>query len=137
MRHLPLALSLAAALCGPALAQTDTDALPFYIAGSQYTATFDQTSATWWLHPGNGQDIRIATGTCQTGAMAEPGLWLIVPDGRGHLDLVAPSTTVVGAGRPTRVPMRSCDEATGATLAVPQTVLDLLAGNTSAVYVNR
>jgi hypothetical protein len=137
MRHLLLALSVAASLGGTAAARPDADDAPFYTAGSQYTATFDQTDASWRLHPGNGQDIRIATGRCQTGAMAEPGLWLIVPDGRGHLDLVAPSTTAVRPGRPTRVPMRPCDEAVGAALAVPQTVLDLLAGNTSAVFVNR
>lgn len=129
------ALTVSALLAGPALAQTDRDDRPVYTAGGQYTASFAQTGATWRLHPSNGQDIRIAIGTCQTGAMADPGLWLLVPDGHGHLDLVAPSTTPIRAGHASRVALRPCDEAMGAALAVPQTVLDLLAGRTSAVYI--
>lgn len=136
MRNTLIALSLSAALlAGPAAAQAGAEDAPLYTAGSQYTASFAQTGAVWRLHPSNGQDIRIGTGSCQTGAMAEPGLWLVVPDGRGHLDLVAPSITPIRAGRATRVALRACDEATGSALAVPQTVLDLLAAGTSAIYI--
>ncbi len=141
MRHtaiFPATIALAATflMAGPAFAQTTRNNSPLYTAGSQYTASFAQTGAAWRLHPGNGQDIRITTGSCQTGAMAEPGLWLVVPDGHGHLDLVAPSTTPIRAGYARRVALRACDEATGSALAVPQTVLDLLTDRTSAVYIS-
>lgn len=136
MRNTLIALSLSAALfAGAAAAQANVEDAPLYTAGSHYTASFAQTGSVWRLHPSNGQDIRIGTGSCQTGAMAEPGLWLVVPDGQGHLDLVAPSVTPIRAGRAARIALRACDEATGTALAVPQTVLDLLAAGTSAVYV--
>ena len=129
------AVSATVLMANPATAQSTPDDSARYTAGSQYTASFAQTGAIWRLHPGNGQDIRITASGCQTGAMAEPGLWLVVPDGRGHLDLVAPSTTPIRAGYASRVALRACDEATGAALAVPQTVLDLLSDRTSAVYI--
>jgi len=108
---------------------------PVYTAGSQYTATLTQTGSQWRLQPITGQDVEISTGTCSTGAMIAPGLWLVVRDAHGGLELVAPSATILPAGRADRVALRACDDANGRDLAVPQTVLDLLAGTTGAILV--
>ena len=108
---------------------------PGFSAGGQYTATLDQTRNQWRLQPADGQDITIDTGRCATGAMVPAGLWLLVTDGRGRVELVAPSVTRLPAGRADRIALRPCDKAQGGELAVPQVLLDLLTNNTGAVYV--
>jgi len=141
MRNTSLVLEItlvafaASALFAPPKADATGIDEPVYTAGSQYTATLTQTGSQWRLQPIAGQDIAISTGTCATGAMVAPGLWLVVRDAHGGLELVAPSATILPAGRPGRVALRACDEAHGRDLAVPQTVLDLLAGNTGAILV--
>ena len=50
---------------------------------------------------------------------------------------MAPSATPLPAGASDHIALRACDQAHGRELAVPQTVLDLLASNTGAVYVGR
>jgi hypothetical protein len=45
--------------------------------------------------------------------------------------------TRLPAGASDHIALRACDQAHGRELAVPQTVLDLLAANTGAVYVAR
>ena len=106
-----------------------------YQAGGQYTATLDQSRNQWRLLPLNGQDLIIDTGHCATGAMASPGLWLLVRDARGQMALLAPSTTALPAGRSDHVALRSCDQARDRDIAVPQALLDLLIATTGAVYV--
>lgn len=106
-----------------------------YSPGSQYTATLSQSRNQWRMQPVAGQDVVIDTGSCSTGAMLPPGVWLLVRDSDGRLELLAPSVTRLPAGSPERVALRACDKASGRQLAVPQTVLDLLAANTGAVYV--
>jgi len=106
-----------------------------FIPGGQYTATLDQTQNVWRFLPMNGQDVVIDAGRCATGAMAPVGVWLLQLDARGRPELVAPSVTRLPAGAPDHIALRACDQARGRELAVPQTVLDLLAANTGAVYV--
>jgi hypothetical protein len=106
-----------------------------YTAGSQYTATLDQTNNQWRMQPANGQDVVIDAGSCATGAMVPTGFWLLVVDSQGGAELVAPSVTRLPAGSPDRIALRACDAAQGRQLAVPQTVLDLLVSNTGAIYV--
>jgi hypothetical protein len=108
---------------------------PVYVAGGQYTATLDQTQNVWRFLPMNGQDVVIDAGSCSTGAMAPAGVWLLQLDRNGRPELLAPSTTRLPAGSPDHIALRNCDQARGNELAVPQTVLDLLAANTGAVYV--
>ncbi|MEO7251657.1 MAG: hypothetical protein ABIW30_03495 [Arenimonas sp.] len=108
---------------------------PGFSAGGQYTATLDQTRNQWRLQPADGQDVTIDTGRCATGAMVPAGLWLLVSDGHGRAELVAPSVTRLPAGSAQRIALRPCDKAQGSELAVPQVLLDLLAANTGAVYV--
>lgn len=128
-------LASAGALAQPAIpAAASADDL--YQAGSQYTASFDQAHNRWRVQPVGGQDVVIDTGTCATGATLPTGLWLLVLDGRGQPGLVAPSVTRLPVGSPDHVALRACDRAQGSDIAVPQTLLDLLASNTGAIYVS-
>ena len=106
-----------------------------YDPGSQYTASLDQTHNQWRLQPASGDDLLIDTGTCATGTMVPAGVWLVVRDPQGRPELLAPSVTPLPRGVSERVTLRSCGKATGRELAVPQTVLDLLAERSGAIYV--
>lgn len=136
MKSLVLA-ALAAALFFPGGAQSQSlrDAEAVYKAGSEYTATLEQSQNRWRLQPVNGQDVVIDIGTCATGAMVPAGVWLLVIDDRGRPALLAPSATILPAGLGDRIALRACDQARGRDLAVPQTVLDLLTASTGAIYV--
>jgi hypothetical protein len=116
--------------------KASSDEGPWYSAGSQYTASLDRTSGHWRLQPTAGQDIEIKTGLCPTGTTVPAGLWLLVRDASGRPELLAPSNTVLPTGRPDRLPLRACDQAGDSQLAVPQTLLDLLAQNTGAILVH-
>ena len=104
-----------------------------FVPGGQFTASFDQTRNVWRFLPINGQDVVVDAGTCATGAMAPVGVWLLQLDRDGRPELVAPSVTPLPAGASDHIALRACDQARGRELAVPQTVLDLLASNTGAV----
>jgi hypothetical protein len=134
-------LITAALLSGGLSAAPASPALPapeaIFIPGGQYTATLDQTRNTWRFLPINGQDVVVDAGSCATGAMAPEGVWLLQLDRQGRPELVAPSVTRLPAGASDHIALRACDQAQGRELAVPQTVLDLLAANTGAVYVAR
>ena len=141
MRTSILSLLLAAALT-PAVAGaqaqvsgSDSDSAQ-YTAGSQYTAELNQTTGHWRLMPANGQDVVIDTGSCTTGAMHPNGLWLLVRDAEGRPELLAPSSTPLPAGTSERIAIRSCEQARGNALAVPQVVIDLLAADTGAVLLD-
>ena len=132
---------LTAALLPPGLAAAPVAAPEaaeaVFVAGGQYTASLDQTRNEWRFLPLNGQDVVVDAGSCATGALLPAGVWLLQVDGQGRPELVAPSVTRLPAGSPDHVGLRACDQAQGRELAVPQTVLDLLAANTGAVYVAR
>ena len=108
-----------------------------FVPGGQFTASFDQTQNVWRFLPMNGQDVVVDAGACSTGAMAPVGVWLLQLDGDGRPELVAPSVTPLPVGASDHIALRACDQAQGRELAVPQTVLDLLALNTGAIYVAR
>jgi len=123
-------------LAAPArVAATAPEAI--FVAGGQYTATLEQTQNRWRFLPMNGQDVVVDAGRCANGAMAPVGVWLLQLDRQGRPELVAPSVTRLPAGASDHIALRACDQARGRELAVPQTVLDLLAANTGAVYVSR
>ena len=134
-------LITAALLSGGLAAAPARAALPapeaVFIPGGQYTASLDQTQNVWRFLPINGQDVVVDAGRCANGAMAPEGVWLLQLDRHGRPELVAPSVTRLPAGAPDHIALRACDQARGRELAVPQTVLDLLAANTGAVYVAR
>lgn len=125
--------SSAVGAAGPAPLHGPPDSM--YDPGSQYTASLDQTLNQWHLQPASGDDLLIDTGTCATGAMAPTGVWLVVRDAQGRPELLAPSVTPLPRGATERVSLRSCGKASGRELAVPQTVLDLLAERSGAIYV--
>ena len=106
-----------------------------YTPGSQYTATLDQTHNQWRLQPADGQDVLIDAGDCANGTMVPSGVWLLVLNDQGRPELLAPSVTRLPIGAADRIALRSCDQAHGRDLAVPQSVLELLAVHTGAVYV--
>lgn len=107
-----------------------------YVTRDQYSAVLHQTRGVWQLQPANGQDLIIDTLACSHGKTLPSGLWLLVPGDKGRYELVAPSVTRLPAGAPNRVKLRDCDQAGAADLAVPQALIDLLAQQTSAVYVH-
>ncbi|MBC7656461.1 MAG: hypothetical protein H7147_04715 [Frankiaceae bacterium] len=125
--------SPAVGAAGPAPLHGPPDSM--YDPGSQYTASLDQTLNQWHLQPASGDDLLIDTGTCATGAMVPTGVWLVVRDAQGRPELLAPSVTPLPRGATERVSLRSCGKASGRELAVPQTVLDLLAERSGAIYV--
>jgi hypothetical protein len=133
MRTLSLASSLLALALssGAAFAQ---DAEPVYSAG-QYTAVLHQRSGLWQLQPADGQDLDVRALACPTDSTLPNGLWLLVRDDQGRPELIAPSSTPLPAGSPDRVALRPCDE-DGTGLAAPQALIDLLAANAGAVYVD-
>lgn len=126
-------MSAAAVAAGPTPLHGAPNSM--YDPGSQYTASLDQTHNQWHLQPVNGDDLVIDTGTCATGTMLPGGVWLVVRDRQGRPELLAPSVTRLPHGVPDRVALRSCGQATGRELAVPQTVLDLLSEHSGAIYV--
>jgi len=123
---------LAAATLGTA---SGGDGEAVFVPGGQFTASYDQTQNVWRFLPMNGQDVVVDAGRCTTGAMAPVGVWLLQLDRAGRPELVAPSVTRLPAGASDHIALRACDLAQGRELAVPQTVLDLLAENTGAIYV--
>jgi len=131
---LRLAVAASLALSAAAAGQSHVPAAVYH-AGSQYTATLEQSHNRWRLQPLDGQDVEVDIGRCATGAMVPAGVWLLVLDDAGRPSLVAPSVTRLPAGSAGRIALRACDKATGRELAVPQTLLDLLTRNTGAIYV--
>jgi len=129
-----MSLSAAASTARPAF-PGDGVANPGYAAGSQYTASFDQTHNRWRLQPADGQDVEIDTGSCATGTMIPTGVWLVVRDARGRPELLAPSVTRLPAGSSDRIALRNCEEAQGRSIAVPRALLEILGERTGAVYV--
>jgi len=130
------AVSATGNAAGPATPTSDGDDAPYYAAG-QFTARVDQTHNTWRLQPIDGPDLIIDAGACSTGATAPVGVWLLVVAADGGAELVAPSATPLAAEQPDRIALRACDKASGRELAAPQSVIDLLATGTGAIYVDR
>lgn len=139
LRNALITTLLTAALLPSGLLAAPVGAAPaeeaVFVPGGQFTAAYDQATNVWRFLPINGQDVVIDAGRCSTGAMAPVGVWLLQVDRQGRPELVAPSVTPLPAGASDHIALRACDQARGRELAVPQTVLDLLATNTGAVYV--
>jgi hypothetical protein len=129
-------LASAAALAQPTAPAPARAEQPVFNAGSQYTASLDQTNNLWRLQPVDGEDVVIDAGSCATGAMVAPGVWLLVIGRDGRPELLAPSVTALPVGSPDRVALRGCDQASGHELAVPASVLELLTETTGAIYVS-
>lgn len=125
---------LAAAVAAAAVASASMPE-PVYVAGGSYTAVLDQQARRWTLLPLDGQDfeIRANAGACESAEAIPSGVWLVGRDAEGRPELVAPSATLAAAGRD-RIALHDCSES-GAGLAAPRPLIDWLATNASAVYV--
>lgn len=131
-----IALALALPAFGAASAQEPAE--PAFNPGSHYTAVFSQHNGRWRLLPADGQDFEVDTLTCPASPPIPTGIWLLTRDAQGQPELLAPSSTLLPVGSPDRIALRSCDDAdTTGALAAPQTLIDLLAANTGAIYVER
>lgn len=109
---------------------------PAYVTRDQYTAVLHQARGAWQIQPADGQDVLIDTLSCGHGTVLPTGVWLLVADGHGRIDLVAPSVTSLPAGRADHVRLRNCEEAGAQDLAAPQLLIDLLAERSGAVFVH-
>lgn len=131
-----IALTLMLSAHDGALAQESTE--PAFNPGSHYTAVFTQHNGRWRLLPADGQDFEIDTLTCPSSPPIPAGIWLLTRDAQGRPELLAPSSTALPAGSTDRIALRPCDAAgDGDALAAPQALIDLLAANTGAIYVER
>ena len=131
------ALALGAAAV-PAPAPKPTEP-PVYVAGSQYSAVLDQQTRHWRLLPLDGQDLILANPDvyCRADAAIPNGVWLVATDPAGGIELRATSCVSLPAGYPAQVALRACGDAGDATaLHAPRALIDMLAGNTGAVYVH-
>lgn len=119
----------------------ETSLTPVYIASSQYTAILEPSLQRWTLAPQVGSDLQIRNVTpCAHQTVPAKGLWLIGRGADGGLELVAPSATLLPEGHSGRIALRSCETAASEdgikAYGVPDQVLDLLADNTGAVFVD-
>jgi hypothetical protein len=111
---------------------------PVYIEGSQYTAVLKQRTQAWRLVPAAGSDVAVtAASGCNAGGSLPQGVWLVTQDASGHPVLRAPSTTALPESFPDQVALRACGTAPDGApfVAAPQALIDWLAYNTGAIYV--
>lgn len=113
---------------------------PVYVAGGQYTASFDQSAHRWNLMPLDGQDVLVEArdARCEVTTQVPQGVWLVGRDAQGLPELVAPSDTVLPQGHSGRIPLRVCGEdAVAGALNAPRSLVEWLATNAGAIYVDR
>ena len=126
-------LTATVAHAGPV--QEIEDAGPVFNASSQYTAAYHQARGEWRILPASGQDLVIATGDCATGTVHPKGVWLVTRDDAGRVQLVAPSTTELPAGASDTIAVRACNDPEADALVLPQPLIDLLASDAGAVWI--
>lgn len=136
----PIVLIAALALSAGVAANAPLESLqPVYIEGSQYTAVLNQRTQSWRLVPAAGTDVAVsAAGTgCNAGGALPEGIWLVTQDGEGRPVLRAPSTTALPDAFPDQVALLACGEPNDGEpfVAAPQALIDWLAYNTGAIYV--
>ena len=143
MRYLKLALTLAlGATAMVALARPNLPAepeSPVYLEAGQYRAVLDQTHRYWKLLPLDGQDLVVSNPDiyCRADARVPAGLWLVGRDDAGRVELRAPSATTLPDGHDGTIALRACNEGGGSeALHVPVTLLDWLAANAGAVWID-
>ena len=112
---------------------------PVYSEGGHYTAVLNQQTQAWRLLPADGIDLTVsaAESGCLAGRTLPEGVWLVTSDAQGKPVLRAPSTTALPHAYPDQVALRACgDGGDGAPhVSAPQGLIDWLAYNTGAIYV--
>ena len=101
MNALRLTVALAAALALSPLHANDSrlDDEPQLVSDSQFSAVFDQSESRLTLISDTGNAV-LADLHCRDDRPLASGLWLIVRDGLGGYELLAPSVTVLAPGEP-------------------------------------
>ncbi len=121
-----------------AVADDIEEAGPQFTAGSQYSATLEQTSGRWQLTPIDAEDREVVS-ECKQQVYLPQGIWLLNRNRQGNLELQATSGTALPPGHNGRVQLVSC-EAAGAqpnALRAPGELVAWLAEHTGAVMVDR
>ena len=133
MRRLILTTVLAAMFATAATAAT-TRPDPVYVPGGSYTAVLNQAAQRWTLLPLDGHDVEIRADakTCASSIELARGIWLVGRDAQGRPELVSPSST---GDAETRIALQACGDA-GNGYAAPRALIDWLATETGAVYVD-
>ena len=127
---------LASILLSSTALGSELDNGPVYQAGGQYTAVLNSANSQWRLLPNDGQDFAIELDdNCRSSTKIPAGLWLVTRDANGHVELLAPSQTVLPKGHSGRVPVVSCADDKSNALALPASLIEWLGNNTGAIYV--
>ena len=118
--------------------------LPGHQAGSQYTATWHQHTASWLFTPAEGVPLMVSSDTrCANTGKLPTGVWLLTRASDGQPELTALSTVELPAGHSGRVrlvvfsltgPAEAADGI--ATVGAPRLLLDLLTASTGAVRID-
>ncbi len=116
---------------------TDDDA-PWYVPGGHFGASYEQSSGRWRLLPLDGEDVEVrASADCGSEPPIPAGLWLVVPESNGDVNLLAPSTTELPSDHGGVVALRACgDPRNGvAALRAPRSLIDWLVERAGAIHV--
>ena len=125
-------VALASAMASTHLAQK-----PVYFDGGQYSAALSQNARQWRLQPLAGDDVEVIDRSCMNRSHVPNGVWLVSRDIDGHLQLLAPSTTILPTGYPEQIALRACgDPGTDVTLQVPPVVLTWIENNVNSVLID-
>lgn len=113
--------------------------LPGHQAGSQYTATWHQHSASWLFTPAEGPPLMVSSDTrCANHGKLPTGVWLLTRNSDGQPELTALSAVDLPTGHSGQVRLVDC--AVGAdgiaTVAAPRLLLDMLTASTGAVRID-
>ncbi len=131
-----IALASGVALASAAAA-TRLPQKPVYFDGGQYSAALYQGARQWRLQPLAGDDVDVTDRTCINRTHVPVGVWLVSRDGDGHLQLLAPSSTILPSGYPQQIALRACgDVGSDAALQVPPVVLAWLEANVNSVLID-
>ena len=120
-----------------AMASTRLPQKPVYFDGGQYSASLSQNARQWRLQPLDGNDVEVIDRACMNRSHVPDGVWLVSHDAEGHLQLLAPSTTILPTGYPEQIALRACGEAgTDTALQVPPVVLTWIENNVNSVLID-
>lgn len=130
------ALAGGAALAS-AMASTHLPQKPVYFDGGQFSATLSQNARQWRLQPLAGDEVEVTDRSCMNRSHVPNGVWLVSHDDNGHLQLIAPSATILPVGYPEQIALRACgDSGTDTALQVPPVVLAWIENNVNSVLID-
>jgi len=137
MLKLALTALAGAAALASAVASTRLPQKPVYFDGGQYSAALSQGARQWRLQPLAGDDVDVIDRTCINRTHVPVGVWFVLRNGDDHLQLLAPSSTILPTGYPQQIALRACGDAGADTsLQVPPVVLAWLEANVNSVLID-